>query len=75
MERIVLEVDAATAKRWKESSPEIKKGLEQEIDILLEKISHEILVRDFQALLDKARDEAERNGLTEEILEKLLSKD
>ena len=75
MERIVLEVDGATAKKWQEASPEIKKGLEKKIEDLLERISDEIKVAHFEALLDKASDEATRNGLTEEILEKLLNEE
>lgn len=75
MERIVLEVDDATAKKFQEAPPEIKKGLGKKIDDLLEKISYEIKVVNFEALLDRASDEAARNGLTEEILEKLLNEE
>ena len=75
MEWIVIEVDDAAAKKWQESSPEIKKGLGKKIEDLLERISYEIKVAHFEALLDKASDEAARNGLTEEILEKLLNEE
>ena len=75
MEQIVLEVDGATAKKWQEAPPEIKKGLEKKIEDILEKVSYEIKVARFEALLDKASDEAARNGLTEEILEKLLNEE
>jgi hypothetical protein len=75
MERIVIEVDEATAKKWQESSPEIKKGLGNKIEDLLERISYEIKVANFEKLLDKASDEAAKNGLTEEILEKLLNEE
>ena len=75
MERIVIEVDEATAEKWRKASPAIKKGLERKIEDLLEKVSYEIKVAHFEALLDKASDEAARNGLTEEILEKLLNEE
>lgn len=75
MGKIVLEVDEATAKKWQEASPEIKKGLGKKIENLLDKVSYEIKVANFEALLDKASDEAARNGLTEEILEKLLNEE
>lgn len=75
MEKIILEVDEATARKWQEASPEIKKGLGRKIQNLLDKVSYEIKVANFEALLDKASDEATRNGLTEEILEKLLNEE
>lgn len=75
MERIVIEVDEATAKKWRDASPKIKEGLGKKIEDLLERISYEIKVARFEALLDKASDEAARNGLTEEILEKLLNEE
>ena len=75
MEQIVIEVNDATAKKWEEASPEIKKGLENKIEELLDRVSYELKVAHFEALLDKASDEAARNGLTEEILEKLLNEE
>ena len=75
MEQIVIEVNDATAKKWEEASPEIKKGLEKKIEELLDRVSYELKVAHFEALLDKASDEAARNGLTEEILEKLLNEE
>lgn len=75
MERIVIEVDEETAKKWRDASPEIKKRLEKKIEEILDKVSYEIKVARFEALLDKASDEAARNGLTEEMLEKLLNEE
>ena len=75
MERIVIEVDETTAKKWEDAPPEIKKGLGKKIEDLLERVSYEIKIANFEALLDKASDEAARNGLTEEILEKLLNEE
>jgi len=75
MERIVIEVDEATARKWQDVSPEIKKGLGKRIEDLLERVSYEIKVANFEAVLDRASDEAARNGLTEEILEKMLNEE
>lgn len=75
MERIIIEVDEATAKKWNEASPDIKSRLGKKFQNLMEMISHEIKAAHFEALLDKASDEAERNGLTEEILQQLLNEE
>ena len=75
MERIVIEVDNETAKKWQDTSPEIKDGFGKNFQNLIEIISHEIKVAHFESLLDQASDEAQRNGLTEEILQQLLNKE
>ena len=75
MERIVLEVDEATAKKWKKTSPEIKNRLEKSFEKQIEIISQSDKEDEFFALLDKISDEAVKNGLTEEILEKLLNEE
>lgn len=75
MERIVIEVDDAAAKKWQDVSPEIKSGLGKNFQNLIEIISREIKVAHFESLLDKASDEAARNGLTEEILQQLLNEE
>jgi len=75
MERIVIEVDDATAKKWQNVSSKIKselgKSFERQIDIL----SQGIKGAEFKALLDKVSDEAAKNGLTEEILQQLLNEE
>jgi hypothetical protein len=75
MERIVIEVNDATAKKWRNAPLEIKKGIENNFEILFDQIVRETRIAQFEALLDKASDEAERNGLTEEILQKLLNEE
>jgi len=72
---MVLEVDEETAKKWQIAPPEIKKGLEKKIEELPERVSYEIEVANFEALLDKANDETARNGPTEEIPDKLLNEE
>ena len=75
MERIVIEVDDVTAKKWQEASPEIQIRLGKKFQYLMEMISREIKEAHFEALLDKASDEAASNGLTEEILQQLLNEE
>ncbi len=69
MERIVLEVDGALARAWKNSSPEIRSSYERKIADLL----RELKEAEFNNLLDRAGKIAKENGLTEEKLNKLLN--
>jgi hypothetical protein len=72
MERIVIEVNDATAKKWRNVSPEIKSQIEKGFEKQVELLSQEEKESDFENLLNKAREEAARNGLTEDILQQLL---
>lgn len=72
MERIIIEVTDATAKKWQEVPPKIKSQLEKSFSNQIEIISQGIKDAEFKSLLDKVSDEAVKNGLTEEILEQLL---
>ena len=75
MERIVIEVDEETAKKWNQASPKIKERLEKNIEKQIDILSRAAKEEEFFALLDKISDEAVKNGLTEEILEKLLNEE
>jgi hypothetical protein len=75
MERIVIEVDEETAKKWNQASPKIKEQLEKNIEKQIDILSRTTKEDEFFALLDKISDEAVKNGLTEEILEKLLNEE
>ena len=75
MESITIEVDEATAQRWQDASPEIKEHLEKNFEKQMAILSRGVKEEEFFALLDKISDEAVRNGLTEEILEKLLNEE
>ena len=75
MERIVIEVDEETAKKWRQASPKIKEQLEKNIEKQIDILSRAAEEDEFFALLDKISDEAVKNGLTEEILEKLLNEE
>jgi hypothetical protein len=65
MERIVLEVDGALARAWKNSSPALRSSYERKITDLL----RELKEAEFYNLLDRAGKIAGENGLTEEQLE------
>ena len=75
MERIVIEVDEATAKKWRNVSPKIKSQLEKSFERQIDIISQSGKEAQFEALLNKVREEAANNGLTEEILQQLLNED
>lgn len=75
MERIILEVDDATAKKWGDASPMVKERLEKNVEKQIDILTRAAKIDDYFALLDKISDEAVKNGLTEEILEKLLNEE
>ena len=74
MERIILEVDSATAQAWRKISPKLKR-IEELFQIRLQSLTKKAQEASFEELLDEARKEAAENGLTEEILEQLLNED
>ena len=65
MERIILEVDGALARAWKNSSPALRSTYENKINDLL----REMKEAEFDKLIDKAGKTAKKNGLTGEQLE------
>ncbi len=75
MERIVIEVNDATAKKWKKVSPKIKSELEKSFEKQIDVISDGINEAEFKSLLDKISAEAAKNGLTEELLQQLLNEE
>ncbi len=75
MERIVIEVNDTTAKKWKMVPPKIKNELERSFEKQIDVLSDGIKEAEFKSLLDKVSAEAAKNGLTEEILQQLLNKE
>ena len=75
MERIVIEVGDTTAKNWRNVSPKIKSELEKIFEKQIDDITQKSKEANFEKLLEEAREEAARNGLTEEILQKLLNEE
>lgn len=73
MERIVIEVEDATAKKWQNVSPKIKSELEKSFERQIDGLSEKMKETNFEDLLKIIREEAAKNGLTEEILQQLLN--
>lgn len=75
MERIVIEVDDATAKKWQNVPPKIKSHLEKSFEGQIDALSEKVKEANFEDLLKIVREEAAKNGLTEEILQQLLNEE
>ena len=71
MERIVIEVDDATAKKWRLASQKRKTRVSQQVNITLAKELADSK-EDFLQYLDELRSTMKERGLTEEILEEIL---
>lgn len=71
MDRIVLEVDSALARAWRNSAPALKAEYERKIADML----RELKEAEFDKLLDKAGKTAKKKGLTEAKLNQLLSEE
>ena len=74
MDRIVVEVDDISAKKWRYASEEKKNRLNNAINSILRK-AFDKTEDDFWQFLDKIGKKAEANGLTEEQLNKLLNEE
>ena len=75
MERIVLEVGNETAKAWRNTSPKLRAEIGKNVEQLLNASLSKTREANFELLLRDARQEAAKNGLTEEILDKLLNEE
>jgi phosphotransacetylase len=72
MERIVIEVAEATAKKWRQSSPQARDQIAQRINIRLAK---ELMVdskEEFKQFLDEVSNTMQERGLTEDTLNDIL---
>jgi hypothetical protein len=74
MDRIVLEVDDISAKKWRYASEEKKNKLNTTINRILKR-AFDANEDDFWQFLDRVGKKAEENGLTEEQLKKLLDEE
>lgn len=75
MERIVLEVDDQTAKAWRNTSAKLRTQIGKSLEQVLTESLDKAKDANFELLLQDARKEAAKNGLTEEILTSLLNED
>ena len=75
MERIVLEVDAQTARAWRNTSAKLRIKIGKSLEQVLTDSLNKAKDVNFELLLQDARKEAAKNGLTEEILTQLLNEE
>ncbi len=75
MERIEIEVDKSTAIAFGKFSPETKSRFSESVAIVLKKMINDATSENHKRFLDELGDVAERNGLTEDILNDLLKAD
>lgn len=75
MDSITINISEKTARELEKASPKVRlrveKVLEEKIERLIKRISFEKL----DLLMDQMSDEAQANGLTEEILQEILNED
>lgn len=74
MERIILEVDSETAKKWRITSQYKRARLAQQINLKLAKDLSDTR-EEFLQFLDEVGKTMEERGLTEEILQQILRDD
>lgn len=75
MERIVIEVDDATAKKWQLSSQQLRDKISQRINIRLVKELMGYSKEEFKQFLNEVGVTMKERGLTEEILQDILKED
>lgn len=75
MERIIFEVDEGAKKAYNNLSLNNKKQLQLAVNIWLKKRANDEDFANYQNFLDIMGSEAEKNGLTPEILDGLLKSD
>ena len=72
MERIVIEVDEATGKKWDLAPTKFKKEIAEKISESISKILDDNRKENFLAYLDEIGEKMKQRGLTEEALNDIL---
>lgn len=78
MERIVIEVDDATAKKWRSSSKKLRDEILQQINLRMAKklmAASADSREEFKQFLKEAGETMKERGLTEDILQDILKED
>ena len=75
MERIVIEVNDATAKKWRMSSQQLRNDISQRINIKLAKELMADSKEEFKQFLNEVGAKMQERGLTEDILKDILKDD
>lgn len=72
MERIVIEVDEATAKKWDLAPAKFKKKISDKVSESISKILDDNRKENFLSYLDEIGEKMKQRGLTEEALNDIL---
>lgn len=72
MERIIIEVNDATAKKWRSASGRLKKEISQYMDKQISAIIDKKEEKDIILFLNELREEMAQKGLTQEVLDDIL---
>lgn len=72
MERIVIEVDDATARIWKHVSPSRKKEIRKQLSTTIMNETEKSGKEDFKLYIKNLQGEMKKRGLTEEKLNEIL---
>ena len=75
MERIVIEVDDATAKKWRSSSKKLRDEISQQINLRMAKKLMADSKEEFKQFLNEVGETMKERGLTEDILQDILRED
>ena len=75
MERIVIEVDDDTGKKWNLAPSDFKKDISEKISESISKILNDNRKENFLAYLDEIGEKMKQRGLTEEIVNDILEGD
>jgi hypothetical protein len=75
MERIVIEVDNATAKKWQIASTKFKKVISEKFAADIDFVTENFKNENFSAALDEIGECLAQRGLTEEIVNEILNSD
>ncbi len=73
MERIVIEVDDATAKKWQITSFKFKKVISEKIAADIDFVTENYKNENFFGALDEIGERLAERGLTEEIVNEILN--
>jgi predicted house-cleaning noncanonical NTP pyrophosphatase (MazG superfamily) len=72
MERIVIEVDEETGKKWSLAPAKFRKEVSEKISESISKILDDTRKENFLAYLDEIGEKMKQRGLTEEALNDIL---
>lgn len=75
MERIVMEVDEATAKKWRTISAKFKKVFSKKFSSDIQFILENYKNQNFFEALDEIGERPAQSGLTQEIVNEILKSD